>query len=384
MEEAARAGLVPGVTATTRRIAMVLVGRMGFDTGHARYVLTDVMQRTGLSRTAVTDHIRLLRTAGWLAWVEHGSHANVRRGRGLPGYAATATVYAATIPPAYDAWAGNQLAGTGYRAWVIRPGRRSPAPTARAEGGGRKTGPTRTPSLRWVKKEGKAQVVGGERRSTAGTAVGQSRRRKKRRLTVTGYTITGERIERARQLARAVRPLVTWVQRATLDELSWVLLDLVARDWTQPQIVLWLNRLGQDIGAPRWRPKAPHRVIAAALHRKAAHDECTAVPGDLAHEERLPPVAPNAAFHQAATTVRHQCTGASGTDTSGNGYGEHDEFQPTAWEVAQLREAAKSDPTLVLATARIRGRAAAIATYGTMAVPILEAPAAYTGFRAAG
>ncbi|MGW1564105.1 hypothetical protein ACWCQ1_47795 [Streptomyces sp. NPDC002144] len=382
MEDAARAGLIRGVTATTRRIAMVLAGRMGFDTGHARYVLTDVMQRTGLSRTAVTDHIRLLRAAGWLAWVEHGSHANVRRGRGLPGYAATATVYAATIPPAYDAWAGNQLAGTGYQARVIRRGRRSPAPTARAGGGGRKTGPTRTPSLQWVKKDGKDPVLGGERGSTGGSAPSQSRRRKKRRLTVTGYTITGERIERARQLARAVRPLVTWVQRATLDELSWVLLDLVARDWSQPQIVLWLNRLGQDIGAPRWRPRAPHRVIAAALHRKAAHDERTAVPDDLTHEEHRPCVGPNAAFHQAATTLRQQFNGADGTDASRNGYGEHDAIQPTAWEVVQLQEAAKSDPTLVLATARIRGRAAAIATYGTMAVPILEAPAAYTGFRA--
>jgi hypothetical protein len=230
-----------------------------------------------------------------------------------------------------------------------------------------------------MKKEGKAQVVGGERRSTAGTAASQSGRRKKRRLTVTGYTITGERIERARQLARAVRPLVTWVQRATLDELSWVLLDLVARDWSQPQIVLWLNRLGQDIGAPRWRPRAPHRVIAAALHRKAVQDERTAVPDDLAHEEHLALVAPNAAFHQAATKVRQQCTDAGGTDASGNGYDEHD-ARLTAWDLAQLREAAKSDPTLVLATARIRGHAAAIATYGTMAVPILEAPAAGVGF----
>ncbi|MFF3991495.1 hypothetical protein ACFY0B_44000 [Streptomyces sp. NPDC001797] len=199
-------------------------------------------------------------------------------------------------------------------------------------------------------------------------------------MTVTGYKITGARIERARQIAKSVRPLVNWTQRSSLDELSWVLLDLVARDWSEPRIVRWLHHLGQEIGVPQWRPHAPHRVIAAALRRKAQKDARTAVPASLEHEEYLPQVGPNEAFQQAAHAVRDH-SGSAEPRVSVGSYGEHDEVVLTAWELAQLREAAKADPALVLAYARIRGHEAAVATYGTIAHAILATPAAYTGFR---
>ncbi|MFJ8158374.1 hypothetical protein [Streptomyces sp. NPDC094468] len=357
---AARAGLIRGFTTTTQRIVDVLASRMNYDTGHARYVLTDVMNRTGLGRTAVTRHIQLLRAAGWLAWAEHGSRRNALRSRGMPGYARTATVYAATIPPRYDTHQGNTVAGTGYQARLVR----------------------RTPSLWSVEEEGTVQVVGGKEASTASPPGGRPRRRRRRRLTATGYKITGLRIERARQIARSVRPLVNWTQRSTLDELSWVLLDLVARGWNEPRIMSWLHHLGQELGVPRWRPRAPHRVIAAALRRKAVDDALTAVPADLEHEEHLPPAAPNAAFQRALAVLRQ--TPPNGTARSvGDINGAEDELQSslTTWELAHLREAARTDPALVLSYARIRGRAAAIATYGTMALAILDTPAAYTSCR---
>ena len=47
---------------------------------------------------AVTGHVKVLRELGALAWVQHGTRANIRRALGLPGYAGTATVYAARSP----------------------------------------------------------------------------------------------------------------------------------------------------------------------------------------------------------------------------------------------------------------------------------------------
>ncbi|MEU2624626.1 hypothetical protein ABZ642_42055 [Streptomyces sp. NPDC007157] len=156
--------------------------------------------------------------------------------------------------------------------------------------------------------------------------------------------------------------------------------NLVARDWNEPRILRWLHHLGTELGIPRWRPRGPHRVIAAALHRKAQEDALTAVPADLEHEEHLPHTGPNTAFQQATAILRTPL----GAGAEPPGYaarsGANDEAALTPWELAHLREAARTDPALILACAHIAGREAAITTYGTMATAILDAPAAYTGF----
>lgn len=386
LEHAVELGLIPGFTAATRAIVEVLQTRMGFDTGHARYVLADVLKRTGLKRAAVTKHVALLRRAGWLAWVEHGSLRNALRAVGRPGYARTATVYAATIPPAYDALAGRRLAGTGYEARVVgvteearpkppvdtagtpavdTPGK---APVENPDGGD-----AWTPSRWVVTEEGQVQVVGGKDSSTgqARTAP-RSPRRKKRKFTVTGYRITGPRIDLARQMAARVRPLVNWVQGATLAELSWVLLDLVAREWTEPRIVAWLGKLGREIGAPRWRPRFPHRVIAAAILREDEAAALQAVPDDLQHEEYKPAVAPHAEYMEALEKLRHRVGGPAEDVVSYGEYGEHDTAVATTWELAQQQKAVIEDPALVLAAARIGGREAALRTYGTAGARILD------------
>jgi hypothetical protein len=368
LERAVEAGLLPGFNATTLAIITVLAGRMDFDTGHCRYVLADVMERTGLSRTAVTDHVKMLRAGGWLAWVEHGSLRNVLRSLGRPGYAKTATVYAATIPPAYDVLEGNIRVGTGYDARVVldhrdpvdTPGK-EPVENADVE-------TSRTPS-RWVaKEEGQVQVVGGEDTSTAEAAARKSPRRKKRKLTLTGYRITGERIERARQVAVSVRPLVNWIQGASHDELSWVFLDLVAREWSDARIVAWLGKLGAELGVRRWRPQFPHRVIAAAIRRddQAATERAhTEGPDD---EPYVRPVAPNAAFSAAREALRERAAQAPATELP-----TVDEVPMDQWDRGLLRDAAQDDPGFVLSYAKILDRDAAIAVYGTMAVDILDA-----------
>jgi hypothetical protein len=214
------------------------------------------------------------------------------------------------------------------------------------------------------KEEGQVQVVEGKDSSTASAAVTKSRR--KRKLTVTGYKITGERIERARRLAVSVRPLVNWIQGASHDELSWVLLDLVARDWSDSRIVLWLGKVGQDVGAARRRPRAPHRVIAAALRRKDRQDATSAVPAHLDAEEYMRPAAPNAAFQEAREAIRPRQERMVDYPTA-------DVLPELREELFEQRAAAELDPGLVRATAHVLGRDEALRMFGPRAADILEA-----------
>jgi hypothetical protein len=263
-ERALEAGLVPGANAVTTVVLEDLARRMDYSTGHVRYCLADTMASTDLSRSTVTKHIRLLRSAGWLAWAEHGSLRNVLRGLGRPGYAPTATVYAATIPPAFDTWAGNRLGGVGYSARVVGAtarGREQRVAEA-VDNSSRKAvdnpakRSSRTPSLRVVKEEGQVQVVGGS--STA---------KRQRKTTILGSIPTADAVARARRLAAEIRPLVNWLQKASRRQLSWVLLDLVLMGWDDQRILNWVraatpySRSGQGV----WRPRFPHRVLAAAL-----------------------------------------------------------------------------------------------------------------------
>ncbi|MDX3672792.1 hypothetical protein [Streptomyces europaeiscabiei] len=376
--------MFPGFNDSTLAIIDVLQSRMDFDTGHARYALKDVIERTGLKRAAVTKHVAMIRRAGWLAWVEHGSLRNALRGLGRPGYARTATVYAATIPPEFDALVGNVLVGTGYLARVITiaPDARPNPPVETAvdapvdttgkkpvENLGAET--AWTPSRWVVSVTSQVHVSGGNNSSTgqARTAESITPRRKKRKKTVTGYKITGERIDRARQLAKTVRPLINWIQGSTHDQLSWVLLDLVARDWSENKILVWLNKLGQEIGAPRWRPRFPHRVIAAALRRDDKEAATRAVPEALAHEEHMPVVAPNDAFQVARDALRNRLEGVPSEPRET--VSEDDASELDNWDFAARMEAVKADPALALVVAQFRGREEAIRLYGTEAARIL-------------
>ncbi|MGW4803061.1 hypothetical protein [Kitasatospora sp. NPDC004272] len=274
LHRALEAGLLPGATAVTVTVAEDLAGRMDFGTGHVRYRLDVVTARTGLGRSTVAKHTALLRRAGWLAWAQHGSLRNARREAGLEGYAPTAAVYAATIPPAFDELVGNVLEGSGYEARVVGVTEDSrvrqveqaaeravlkaaaaPAPQA-----------PWTPSLRVIEEEGQVQVSGGF------SATAQARQRK--RCTVLGKTVTRDAIVRAKKVAAWVRPLVNWLQRATRRQLSWVLLDPVLEGWDDYRILRWLQAQS-PLGT--WTPAWPHRAVAAALRTDRAVDERAAL-----------------------------------------------------------------------------------------------------------
>ncbi|MFI8461741.1 hypothetical protein [Kitasatospora sp. NPDC085464] len=261
VQAAHQAGLIPGATATTLTVAQDLVCRMDWTTGQVRYCWTGVMNRTGLSRTAVATHIRHLRAAGWLAWAEHGSHLNSKRVRGQEGYAATATVYAAVVPPLFDQHVGNRVEGAGYTARVVgvtERGRQERIDRAQHDAAAKAS---RTPSLRVVREEGQVQVSDGFSTTTHARPA-----KSKPRRTILGATVTRAMADRAERAARYIRPLVTWCQTASLRQLSWTLLDLVARGWDEIRILVWVREQAKTAhGGVTWRPDRPHRYLAGCL-----------------------------------------------------------------------------------------------------------------------
>ncbi|MFD9721043.1 hypothetical protein [Streptomyces sp. NPDC059076] len=368
MEWLIAAGLHPRANATTLAIARDLAARMDFDTGHVRYCLDEVAARLGIDPSTVKRHVAYLRELGALVWVEHGTKKNVRRALGLDGYAATATVYAAVIPAAYDHAMGHHIIGTGYDARIVIDQRdRTPEPVDNCPVDNSGSTPSAPPSLMWLRRESQVKVVGGEGTTTAQARTAESSpRRKKRKLTITGYKITAQRIEQARHLAVSVRPLVNWIQGATHDQLSWVFLDLTAKNWSQPKIVLWLQRLGDEVGAKRWRPRFPHRVIAAALRRLDQADAEQAILHGP-DEPRRHVTGPNGDFLEARTVLK-----SGAVQEPYEEYPSVQEEPEDTWDLAALREAAAKAPDLVLALAHLEGRDEAIRVYGTAAIAIID------------
>jgi len=122
------AGLHPRAGETTLTVARDLAGRMDYRLGFVLYDLAGTAVRCGVSTATVKRHVRVLRELGALAWHRHGTKKNLQ----LPGrpYTATATIYAATIPAAYDHANGHRLDGTGY----VRPRGRSDGRGTDAQG----------------------------------------------------------------------------------------------------------------------------------------------------------------------------------------------------------------------------------------------------------
>ncbi|MFJ2774352.1 hypothetical protein [Streptomyces sp. NPDC087300] len=349
---------------------------MDYDTGVVRYCLEGMVDRLELSRATISRHVAYLREVGSLVWAERGSRTNVRRAAGLGGYAATATLYAAVIPAAYDLALGHTIVGSGYTARIVVD-QRDPGPAAAGSGSvdnspvdNRCSGGLETPSLTVVNEVGQVQMRGGKDVSTEQARTADSTtRRSKRTLTILGYKITADRIDRARKFAVSVRPLVNWTQGATHDQLSWVLLDLVAKDWSRTQILVWLRDLGQELGVGRWRPRFPHRVIAAALRRQdKAEAERASTHGPDYDEVLQRAVPPNDAFQR--TTRRVRADPAAGETCTE--YAQVEDVPMNKWEMSLLRDAVKTTPELVLAAARISGREAAVRTYGTEGARILD------------
>lgn len=285
---AAVAGLVDagphsGASGTTLRVARDLARRMGYLDGTVLYDLEGTAARCELSVATVKRHVAVLRSLGALVWVRHGTRANLR----LPGrkYAGTATIYAAVIPPVWDAMLGRLVDGTGYGARVVgvsEEGRRRAVDAAAVEVGGGAdsatelvTRPVREPQslgrhhhVRTVRTSGRLKDTSRGRATRAKAA---DRPRSGRRP---------RQVARDIDIARQVRPLVPWTQREGLRRLAYSLRPLVDRGLDGHSIAAELHGL-----APGWRPRQPAAFITAALAGEAGPDVAPHATVEPVHSE---------------------------------------------------------------------------------------------------
>lgn len=274
MEWLIAAGLHPRATATTLRVALDLAERMDYDTGHVRYCMEETAARLGIDKSTVKRHVAVLRELGALVWVQHGTKANIRRKLGLGGYAGTATVYGATIPPAYDRAMGHRITGTGYEARAVIDHRgRTPGPVDNSPVDNPGSGSCAPPSLTVVKEESQVQVESGfnytsRKRASRPTESPTQLETEKRSSRDGARRRTPQQVAWEIRETELVRALVPWAQtERRTRRLAFVLRPLFDRGLRAYDIAAELA--GMTLG---WRPKRPAAFIRAAIAEQAATD----------------------------------------------------------------------------------------------------------------
>ncbi|BCK73967.1 hypothetical protein Srufu_079200 (plasmid) [Streptomyces libani subsp. rufus] len=266
------AGLHPKANQTTLRVAEDLAGRMDYSTGHVLYGLARMALRLRISPATLKRHAGYLRQLGALAWASHGTQRNSRAARGLDGYAATATVYAATIPATYDHAMGHTIIGDGYEARIVIDQRgQKPVDNRGAETG------LEPLSLTLVKESCQVQMVGGV--TTTGEPAAESTptipqqassKTRRKRTTILGSAVTAAGMQLGDRLARTLRTALPWLRRASHNELRWVCADMGERGWTAQQAISFASDAAyvtRDAGH-LWQPDQPHRILAAYLRKR--------------------------------------------------------------------------------------------------------------------
>ncbi|MHC3820130.1 cell wall protein [Streptomyces sp. DT9] len=262
-------GLHPRATQTTLTVARDLATRMDYRLGLVLYDLEGTAARCGVSTATVKRHVRVLRELGALAWHRHGTKRNLR----LPGrpYTATATIYAATVPAAYDEAMGHRLAGTGYRvrvAGVTDEGRALAAKTATRP----HPHPVDNSAARKRDRAHRAPHSSGRHHHvptadpdgclnyTSRTCAPRAKATARRRAGSSGRSPW--QVARDILIARQVRPLVGWTQPEGLRRLAFALRPLIDRGLEAHDIAAEL--IGMAAG---WHPARPAAYITAALAR---------------------------------------------------------------------------------------------------------------------
>ncbi|WP_435245188.1 hypothetical protein [Streptomyces tendae] len=353
------AKLHPKANRTTARVAMDLSSRMDYRRGIVLYRLVETAATLELDVATVKRHVSYLREMGALVWLQHGSKRNLR----LPGrkYTATATVYGAVVPPAYDAAKGYRLRGEGYEAKVIG---RTEAARQRAVDEGvdnsraKKAGRRLAPPSRGGSHDVPVAEVGGNEKATRGARASKITPPRKSTL---GHTVTARLYQAADRLARTLRPLHTWTQRARISELSWVLVDKLAEGATEEQVDVWLREISPSVTTGfDWRPSRPHAYIASQLvqERELRRGD------EQLQQDWAAATAPNAQFAAAVQETRtRQSTDEDVEDVGGlEGLDAEtrDQMRIDAWSAYQYDK----NPELVLATYEVLGPVAAAALYG--------------------
>jgi len=277
------AGLHPRAGATTLDLAQDLAARMDYDTGHVRYCRDETAARLGVDRSTVARHAKYLREAGLLVWAQGGSRRNVRSLLGLPGYAATATVYAAVIPESYDVAMGRTRIGSGYNARVIVDmrghGAASETPGEAVDNSSEgpvdnpASGSCAPPSLTVVKESGSVQEVDGfkdtsrKRASRPTASISLPTQKTGSRPAATDKDAGNSEARRSPAqvaqdcwIAAQVRPRVNWTQGENLRRLAYALRPLIDRGLDAHDIAAELHTWMLN-----WRPARPAAYIRAQL-----------------------------------------------------------------------------------------------------------------------
>ncbi|WLQ41729.1 hypothetical protein P8A22_18105 [Streptomyces laculatispora] len=217
------ARLHPRATETTLTVARDLAARMDYRLGLVLYDLEGTAARCEVSTATVKRHVRVLRELGAPAWHRHGTKKNLR----LPGrpYTATATIYAATVPAAYDEATGHRLDGAGYRSRVAGVTDKGRALAAKAVdranphpvGNGRarrRVCAQPAPHSPGRHHDVPASDLDGGFNCTSRTCARRARATARNRARGSGTAPVRSPWQVARdvQLARRVRPLVSWTQ----------------------------------------------------------------------------------------------------------------------------------------------------------------------------
>ncbi|CAM5533967.1 cell wall protein (plasmid) [Streptomyces californicus] len=300
------AGLHPGAGPSTVLVAGDLSVRMDYRRGIVVYGLAKVVERTGLSPATVKRHVRVLRELGALVWMVHGSKRNLA----APGekYMATATIYGAVIPSAYDDAMGHRLTGSGYAARVcgVTPAGRELAvagATGRAEdrqeqrrasrsGQGLRRGvrtarpvdnsavdkacsarrephsPGRYHRAPAVDVERGCNYIPRERASCRKAPVYTP----KISLNCDGSRRTAAQTRAGIAVIQQVRLLVNWTQREGLRQLEVALRPLTNAGWDAHMIAAELHSWMLT-----WKPARPAAYIRARLAQQAAAEHAAAV-----------------------------------------------------------------------------------------------------------
>ncbi|MFD7922585.1 hypothetical protein ACFV3R_25575 [Streptomyces sp. NPDC059740] len=289
------AALNARTAATLHRIVAVLQSGMDYSTGHVLYSLDTVATALRINRATVKRRVAQLREMGLLAWVRHGSKRNSRADRGLPGYAGTATIYAATIPPVYDHAMGHTVIGDGYDARIVIDQRGQQKAVEEPVD----NPPTKiecAPFPHLVKYDGPVDVDGGvvttggagAKTSTTPSKKPSNQPRRKRR-TILGAVVTATGIQRGARIARVLAARFPWLRKASYYQIRWVCADMGERGWTVQQAIAFASEAASCRGAAGvlWDPDRPHAVLAAHLRAReeqhqtdvqAAPDQARAVP----------------------------------------------------------------------------------------------------------
>ncbi|MFD0555398.1 cell wall protein [Streptomyces rectiviolaceus] len=274
MEWLIAAGHHPRANATTLAVARDLGARMDFDTGHVRYCLDETAARLGVSRATVKRHVAVLRELGALAWVVHGTKTNIRRLLGLGGYAGTATIYAAVIPPVYDHAMGHTIVGSGYGARTVIDQRgQAPKAVDNSPVDNPSSGSCAPPSLTVVEEESQVQMVGGfnntpRERASRRTAPLPHQTTSSNSQGQDGHTRrTPQQAAREIRETQLVRAMVNWTQGERVRRLAFVLRPFFDRGLNAPDIAAELHGL-----CLRGKPKQPATFIQARIARQAERD----------------------------------------------------------------------------------------------------------------